>query len=175
VSITDTHNRFVRFYTRGGGFSLIELVTVIVIIGVLAAFAVPKLATSFSGFERYAFRQELLAGLRYAQKTAVAAGCPVRVDLYSGAESFQLDYQNDSDNSDTDCGDGSDVFDDPVPVPDPTGGNFTREAGSGADLTSGDELVFEGNGSLRSDSDATIGLANRPDIEVNSVTGYVQE
>ena len=158
------------------GFSLIELVTVIVIIGVLAAFAVPKLATSFTGFERYAFRQELLAGLRYAQKVAIAGGCPIEVDLNAGDDQFTLHYENDAGDDQQDCGDGSDTFDDPVP--DPTGGAFERSGESGANLETNDTLVFEGNGSLDTTitpTITTIELDNRPDIEINPVTGYVQQ
>ncbi len=53
------------------GFTLVELVMVIVIMGVLAVFAAPRI---FSNTDFYArgFHDETLALLRYAQKTAVA-------------------------------------------------------------------------------------------------------
>lgn len=53
------------------GFTLIELILVIVILGVLAVFAAPRL---FNNADLYArgFHDETLAYLRYAQKTAIA-------------------------------------------------------------------------------------------------------
>jgi MSHA pilin protein MshC len=52
------------------GFTLIELIMVIVLIGVLAVFAAPKLNLSI--FNERGFHDETLAYLRYAQKTAIA-------------------------------------------------------------------------------------------------------
>lgn len=53
------------------GFTLIELIMVITLLGVLAVFAAPRI---FNGGDFYArgFHDETLALLRYAQKTAIA-------------------------------------------------------------------------------------------------------
>lgn len=59
----------VRRCTRG--FTLIELVMVIVMLGILAVFVAPKF-TGTSVFNARGFHDETLAYLRYAQKTAVA-------------------------------------------------------------------------------------------------------
>lgn len=53
------------------GFTLIELIMVIVLLGVLAVFAGPRMLRS-SDFYARGFHDETLAYLRYAQKTAVA-------------------------------------------------------------------------------------------------------
>ena len=53
------------------GFTLIELIMVIVILGVLAVFAAPRLLRP-SDFYVQGFHDETLAYLRFAQKTAVA-------------------------------------------------------------------------------------------------------
>lgn len=53
------------------GFTLIELIMVIVLLGVLAVFAAPRIFSS-DDFNARGFHDETLAFLRYAQKTAIA-------------------------------------------------------------------------------------------------------
>lgn len=72
------------------GFTLVELVVVIMIIGILGAIAMPRFFGSRVFAER-GYYEELVAAIKFAQKTAVASGCPVRVVLLSG--SYQADQQ----------------------------------------------------------------------------------
>ncbi|MFT6985090.1 MAG: MSHA pilin protein MshC [Psychromonas sp.] len=51
---------------KSAGFTLVELVIVIIVLGVLAATAIPKLASK-SGFEDYTVRDQLIARLRLVQ------------------------------------------------------------------------------------------------------------
>ena len=69
---------FASRYNRG--FTLIELILVIVIIGVLGALAGPRFFNN-STFQERGYFDELSNALRYAQKVAVASGCAVRVSL----------------------------------------------------------------------------------------------
>ncbi len=149
------------------GFSLVELVTVLVIVGALAAFAVPKLATNFSGFQQYAFRQDVLTAVRYAQKTASAASCEIQVQLDGGADEVSLRYDDPGDCADPD----NDNFNDMVP--NPTGGDFRVSATGGASLETTGTIVFDQFGGHRS-GDTLIEFANADSIHVNDITGYAR-
>lgn len=60
----------VSFLTANRGFTLIELIIVIIILGVLSATVVPKFFTS-SGFSEFAYRSDVIAKLRLIQTRAM--------------------------------------------------------------------------------------------------------
>ena len=56
---------------KNAGFTLVELVVTLVVIGILAAVVAPRFLGGH-GFEARGFYDETLSALRYAQKTAIA-------------------------------------------------------------------------------------------------------
>jgi MSHA pilin protein MshC len=56
---------------RNDGFTMVELITVMILIGILAFVALPRLDQS-QGFGATSFRDRVAASLRFAQKSAVA-------------------------------------------------------------------------------------------------------
>ena len=90
--------RLQKIRHRYAGFTLVELVVVIVVLGILAAVAAPKFFDDRAFLQR-GYYEELASALKYAQKLAVASGCPVRFDLNtSGYEARQQTAQNGSCN-----------------------------------------------------------------------------
>lgn len=53
------------------GFTIVEMVTIMVVIGILAAIAIPRL-TQTDAFSTSAYRNEIASALRHAQKSAVS-------------------------------------------------------------------------------------------------------
>lgn len=66
------------------GFTLVELVMMLVILSVLSATAIPKFFKKNTYAER-AFFDDTLHAVQYAQKLAVATGCGVQVAISSNA------------------------------------------------------------------------------------------
>jgi len=70
------------------GFTLIEAVMVIVILGVLAVMAVPRFLGR-SAFDERGYLDELKAATRHAQRLAIATGCDVRVSIDPGGYALE--------------------------------------------------------------------------------------
>lgn len=111
------------------GFTLAELVVVILILGILAVVAVPRLATT-SDFEVQGTFDQVLSTVRYAQKAAVASRSTVRVTFSANAVSVCYD-------SGGACG---------AAVTDPATGGALQSAGSSTVSLSGTTFTYDGLG-----------------------------
>jgi MSHA pilin protein MshC len=72
---------------RFSGFSLVELIAVILLLGILSVVALGRLATP-SQFAVKAFFNDTVNAVRFAQKLAVSTGCDVQVKMTT--EGYQL-------------------------------------------------------------------------------------
>ncbi|MBM4131628.1 hypothetical protein FJ250_11485 [bacterium] len=74
---------------RAAGFTLVELITILVVVAILAAVAAPRFFTR-SAFEERGFYDEVLATLRYAQRVAIAERREVCVALTASSVALSL-------------------------------------------------------------------------------------
>ena len=82
---------------RARGFTLIELIMVMVMLGVLAVFAAPRIFNSNDFYAR-GFHDETLGLLRYAQKTAIAQRRMVCVVFGANSATLAIDADKNAAN-----------------------------------------------------------------------------
>ncbi len=144
---------------------MVEIITVLVLLGILAVVALPRLFNA-TDFSEAGFHQQLVNGLRYAHKVAIASGCDVQVQVDSGEAKFDLYFR--SGGTDTSCGGGG--FTEPVAHPD-GGGNYSTTASSGVIVSNDLTVTFDSAGTPAF-STSTVTVAGRL-ITIETVTGYV--
>jgi MSHA pilin protein MshC len=72
------------------GFTLVELVMILIILGVLMAVAIPRMDTS--SYRAVEFRDQTVSALRYAQKTATSHRRMVCVAFTSSTVTVTIDH-----------------------------------------------------------------------------------
>lgn len=139
------------------GFTLIELIMVIVMLGVLAIFAAPRMLNT-GDFKARGFHDETLSLLRYAQKTAIAQRRTVCVALNNTGITLTMDTHTPPDG----------ICDAPLAPPN------TPRGGSGlAGVPS--NFAYTALGSTNQTTAITITVDNSTSITVEADTGYVHD
>jgi len=79
--------------SKHNGFTLVELVTVVVLIGIVTAVAGPRFF-NMEAFQTRGYADELASSLRYAQRIAIASNCNVRFRITAGGyDAFHRNVQ----------------------------------------------------------------------------------
>ncbi len=157
--------------TKKRGFTLIELVLTIVLLGILAAVSAPKFFDPSVFDERY-FHDDLLSAARYAQRLATGSGCSVRLSV--SATSFSLDQ-------DANCNLASPSYSISVNRPSDSEAFINNNKPSSLTITSSEtayyflpegEVVDSGGSLLATPTVALSGTSSRT-IYIVGATGYV--
>ena len=74
---------------KSSGFTLVELVMVIVLLGIVSAVALPRFFDR-SSFDEHALFNDTLNAVRYAQKLAVASGCQTQIEIDTDNDSYTV-------------------------------------------------------------------------------------
>jgi len=147
------------------GFTLVELVMVIVMLGILSATALPKFFEK-STFSERAFFDDTLNAVRYAQKLAVATGCSVKVTISS--DGYALTRQGGP--SSISCPGGT-AYSLAIPHPSSGDSSYTGSESGVTLISSPSSFIFNSLGTVS--ADATLTVAGSRIISVISETGFV--
>jgi MSHA pilin protein MshC len=148
-----------------GGFTLIELVTVMTVLGILAAFLGPRFFSQ-QVFSERGYADELAFALRVSQKAAVASGCPVQLTLTS--TSYAAAQQAAAGNA---CNPADTTWS--VAVIGADGNAVQGSAPSGTTVSPAGVFKFDDQGRLTSSPATTLTIGSRT-ISLDAGTGLVR-
>jgi MSHA pilin protein MshC len=148
------------------GFTLIEIIMTLVVLGVISISFLPKFAQQ-SKFSERVFFDDVLNAVRYAQKHAMVTGCKVQVSISTDR------YRLNSPVNRSECNVATPTFSRDIKNPGTgeasyTGGEPGVTLNSSAPLFSFDALG-------RASSDVSLTVAGSKTISVLSKTGFVYD
>lgn len=136
------------------GFTLVELITIMVIVGILAVAAAPRFFDANS-FQSRGFNDQVISSLRYAQKVAIAQHRFVCVTIAANTISL-------AQGATAACG---------TPLPNISGaGNYSVAAPNGVTVGA---AVFNFDALGKPSAGQTITVSGNTAITVEAETGYV--
>jgi len=146
-------------HKKSFGFTLVELVMVIVLLGIISAVALPRFFNR-SGFESHALFTDTLNAVRYSQKLAVASGCATQISI--STNSYAVLRENT-------CGSSS--FSSALAAHDPTTGEagYTGSQNNVSLTATNSTTTFNALG--QADADNTITIGSRQ-ISIVAATGF---
>lgn len=157
---------------RSNGFTMIELVMVMVLAGILAIAVIPRFADK-STFDTRGFFDQSVAMLRYAQKVAIAQRTPVCVSANAATQSIFLYYAA-VPVSASPCTSAAELAN---PVINPAENiGFLKTAPSGVTLSATVVFYFDALGRPNPNNPHTITITGdgvTQTIQVEAETGYV--
>lgn len=158
---------------RSHGFTLVELILTITILGVISIIVIPKFFNQATFDERF-YYDDLLAASRYGSKLAVASGCAVRLSVDGTGYSLAQD---------SNCNLSVPNFNLNVLRPDNSAVYANTEVPSSLTITTDQSIIIFWpnhqvvNGTGAAISTVTIQLSGERtrQIIINGGSGYVQE
>lgn len=153
---------------RARGFSMVELIVVMVLIGIMAAVAMPKLVGD-DWAAGLSFRNDVVSALRYAQKSAVSH----RRLVCAAVQGASIELTIAPANPAASCSDA---------YASPDGGAYASSTPSvtTSGAFSNKTLYFQPDGTITTDAgggaiaDGTIGITGQATIRIEGATGYVE-
>lgn len=156
---------------RAGGFTFVELVVILILVGILAVTVLPRFSL-LGGFEAQGFADQIRSTLRFAQKTAIAQRRNVAVTYATGGVAI-CSYSGAATPCAAGCA-GAAI----VPLP---GGSF-RNAGGATAMVGGTVCFdavgrpYQGAGTLATALSIAVSENGTPvqAIVIEPETGYVR-
>lgn len=154
------------FWHRHQGFTVVELIVVIVVVGILAATVLPRFSGS-TGFEERGFHDSLISALRYAQKTAISARLTACATFSTSP--VQVSFRVSSVQGASNCSTGTDLV-----LPGASTNVLAPQRGNVTFSSAPASVIFDSAG--RPAVAASIGISGltaAQNIIVEAETGYV--
>lgn len=156
--------RLQKSYAVARGFTLIELIVILIIVGVLAVAAIPRFFDRQS-FDARSFYDQALSMVRYGQKVAISQHTNVFFNANAASKTMCLTYV-----ADAGCANATGV-------PNPADGNkFSKTAPDGVTLSASTSFSFSALGKPIPDAAVSFGVVGdgmTRTITVERETGYV--